>query len=111
MLSCVLLVELAPREARIDFSAQLGLGGGVVLPLPRHSLDIWIIYGGRSHGQDMAPLYMNRQGAVRTCYQVLRGICFGMLDKKKSRWPSTIFVLGLNALFGPILRDFVGSEY
>ena len=36
---------------------------------------------------------------------------FGMLDKKKSCWPSTIFVLGLNALFGPILRDFVGSEY
>ena len=62
VLSCVLLLDVVPGEGWIDFSAQLGLGGGYYC---RHPVDIWIIYGGRRHSQDMAlcPLYMNHQGA------------------------------------------------
>ena len=70
VLSCVLLLDVVPGEGWIDFSAQLGLGGGL-LPAPGRYLDnLWGEEAQPRYGT--LPLVYEPPGSIYAhCYRVL----------------------------------------
>ena len=98
-------------KGRMDrFFRTARTGGGYYC---RHPVDIWIIYGGRRHSQDMAlcPLYMNRQGAF-THIAILSLPADTLFREENCLTPTASGLCTMVAHFSqPILWDSHNSEY